>query len=83
MYKKESELKLKVIGLEDNQVSENTIKVKTSDPQDEIRSDKEFEGGVRQWMPGSFFVWGYQTIKNTTKADRVRDVFYINKVVVN
>ena len=82
MYKKESELKLKVIGLENNEVSENTIKVKTNDPQDEIRSDKEFEGGVRQWLSDSFFVWGYQTIRNTTKADRVRDVFYINKVVV-
>lgn len=82
MYKKESELKLKVIGLDNDEVSENTVKVQTNDPQDEIRSDKEFEGGVRQWMPDSFFVWGYQTIRNTTKEDRVRDVFYINKVVV-
>ena len=82
MYKKESDLKLKVIGLDDNEISENTIKVQTDDPQDEIRSDKEFEGGVRRWTPDSFFVWGYQTIRNTTKEDRVRDVFYINKVVV-
>lgn len=82
LYKKESELKLKVIGLGDAQTTENTVKLITSDPQDEIRSDKEFEGGVRQWMSDSFFVWGYQTIRNTTKADRVRDVFYINKVVV-
>lgn len=82
LYKKESELKLKVIDTEDQQAQENTVKVKTSDPQDEIRSEKEFEGGVRQWLPDSFYVWGYQTIRNTTKEDRVRDVFYINKVVV-
>jgi hypothetical protein len=82
LYKKESELKLKVIDIEDQQAQENTVKVKTSDPQDEIRSEKEFEGGVRQWLPDSFYVWGYQTIRNTTKEDRVRDVFYINKVVV-
>jgi hypothetical protein len=82
LYKKESELKLKVIGLEDEQVTENTLKVMTDDPQDEIRSDKEFEGGVRQWSSNSFFVWGYQTIRNTGRSDRVRDVFYINKIVV-
>lgn len=82
LYKKESELKLKVIDIEDQQAQENVVKVKTSDPQDEIRSEKEFEGGVRQWLPDSFYVWGYQTIRNTTKEDRVRDVFYINKVVV-
>jgi hypothetical protein len=82
LYKKESELKLKVIGLDDDQTAENTIKVKTSDPVDEIRSEKEFEGGVRQWSSNSFYVWGYQTIRNTTREDRVRDVFYINKVVV-
>ena len=82
IYKKESELKLKVIGLEDDQVDENTIKITTNDPQDEIRSDKEFEGGVRQWSSDSFFVWGYQSIRNPTKEERVRDVFYINKLVV-
>jgi hypothetical protein len=82
IYKKESELKLKVIGLEDEQVNENTIKITTDDPQDEIRSDREFEGGVRQWSSDSFFVWGYQSIRNPTKEERVRDVFYINKLVV-
>lgn len=82
LYKKESELNLKIIGIQDNEVSENTIKVQTSDPLDEIKSDKEFEGGVRQWLPNAFYVWGYQTIRNSSKEDRVRDVFYINKVVV-
>jgi hypothetical protein len=82
LYKKESELKLKTVGIEDGQGSENTIEVKTSDPLDEIRSEKEYEGGVRQWSSDSFYVWGYQTIRNNTKDNRVRDVFYINKVVV-
>ena len=82
LYKKESDLNLKTIGIQDDKVTENSIKVQTSDPLDEIRSDKEFEGGVRQWLSNAFYVWGYQTIKNTSKEDRVRDVFYINKVVV-
>ena len=82
LYKKESDLKLKMVGLQDEAVTENTVKIKTSDPLDEIRSEKEFEGGVRQWLPDTFYVWGYQTVRNLTKEDRVRDVFYINKVVV-
>ncbi len=82
LYKKESELKLKVVSTRDEQAEENTVKVTTSDPVDEIRSEKEYEGGVRQWFSSNFYVWGYHTIRNTTKEDRVRDVFYINKVVV-
>ena len=57
------------------------MKVKTSDPLDEIKSEKEFEGGVRHWFANSFYVWGYQSVRNSTKEDKVRDVFYINKVV--
>ena len=82
LYKKESDLKLKVVSLQDGQALENSIKVKTNDPIDEIRSEKEFEGGVRQWLPDAFYVWGYQTIRNSTQEDRMRDVFYIIKVVV-
>ena len=82
LYKKESDLKLKIVNLQDGQALENSIKVRTNDPIDEIRSEKEFEGGVRQWLPDAFYVWGYQAIRNTTQEDRVRDVFYIIKVVV-
>ncbi|HZI24991.1 MAG TPA: hypothetical protein VFD46_07940 [Chryseolinea sp.] len=82
LYKKESELKFKAIRIEDAGVVENSVKVQTSDPLDEIRSEKELEGGVRQWSSNTFYVWGYQTIRNTSKEDRIRDVFYINKVVV-
>jgi len=82
IYKKESELKVKTIVLADEVATEVTEKIKTPEPEDEIRSEKEFEGGVRQWVDNSFFIWGYHTIRNATKEDRVRDVFYINKVVV-
>ena len=82
LYRKESELMFKAIGIEDGEAVESKIKVQTSDPADEIRSEKELEGGVRQWSSNTFYVWGYQTIRNTTKEDRIRDVFYINKVVV-
>jgi hypothetical protein len=80
IYKKESDLKLKTILLEDNLVSEQTEKVKTLEEADVIRSEKETESGVRHWFGNSFYVWGYQTIRNNTKQDRVRDVFYINRI---
>ncbi|HEY9045697.1 MAG TPA: hypothetical protein VIN08_07360 [Ohtaekwangia sp.] len=83
VYKKESELKVKSIVLLTDESQEMTEKVKTNDPVDEIRSEKDYEGGVRQWYNNTFYVWGYQTIRNVTKEDRVRDVFYINKVQIH
>ncbi|MBL0742534.1 hypothetical protein [Chryseolinea lacunae] len=82
LYKKESELKLKSIVLSADTASESTTKMLVNDPVDEIRSEKETEGGVRHWMGNSFYVWGYQTVRNVSKADRVRDVFYIIKAEV-
>jgi hypothetical protein len=83
MYKKESELRLKSILLTDNKITESAEKIRTTFNEDVIRSEKEFEGGVRQWVGNTFYVWGYHTIRNANKDDKVRDVFYINKVVVN
>lgn len=81
VYKKESDLKVKTIFLSDGESQESLDKLRASEDLDEIRSEKEFEGGVRHWYKDAFYVWGYQTIRNNTKEDRVRDVFYINKVV--
>ncbi len=82
IYKKESELKIKSIVLSDGVIIETVEKIRTSEPDDVIRSEKEMEGGIRQWSRNSFFVWGYHTIRNSTKIERVRDVFYINKILV-
>jgi hypothetical protein len=71
-----------MISVKGEEMVENTAKVQTNDPVDEIRSEKEYEGGARQWFGNTFYVWGYQTLRNNTKEDRVRDVFYINKVEV-
>ena len=81
LFKQESELKSKTIVLKDEVSTEIVEKVKTSNPLDEIKSEREFDGGVRHWFANSFYVWGYQGIRNPTKEDKVRDVFYINKVM--
>jgi hypothetical protein len=83
LYKKESEVILKRFSMEADQSQENKIKVMLSDPLDEIRHETEQEGGILHWAGNSFYMWGYQTIRNTTKEDRVRDIFYVNKVVVH
>ena len=80
-YKKEFDIKLKAINLTDETVEDISEKIKPSEDGDEIREDRESEGGLRFWYGHSFYVWGIQTIRNTGKEDRVRDVFYINKVV--
>jgi hypothetical protein len=83
LYKKETELKIKWIALDDGSTEDLSEKIKSLEPADEIRSDKESEGGTRHWYGHSFYVWGYQTIRNVTKEDRSRDVFYVNKVEVH
>jgi hypothetical protein len=82
IYKNESELKVKSIVLDGDESEETTEKIKTTFPEDEIRSERDGEGGVSYWYGNSFFVWGYQTIRNNTREDRMRDVFYINKIEI-
>ncbi|HYC84832.1 MAG TPA: hypothetical protein VEB86_06400 [Chryseosolibacter sp.] len=82
MYKKESELRIKIIP-KDADPSDEVQKIKLTDPMDELRDEKKHEGGIKHWVDNTFYVWGYQTIRNQQRRDdRVRDVFYINKVVV-
>jgi hypothetical protein len=82
LYKKESELKIKSITLEEDTVTETSEKIKLNDSVDDVRDERESEGGIRHWLGNSFYVWGYQTIKNVNRNDRVRDVFYVNKIEV-
>lgn len=82
-YKKESELFTKAISMHDGAAKESSQKIRLSDPVDEIRSENESEDGIKHWTGNTFYMWGYQTIRNVHKDDRVRDVFYINKVVVD
>lgn len=84
LYKKESDLRIKSVSLEEGTPTEATEKIRLMEPSEEVRSEKEVEDGVRHWYDNTFYVWGYHTVRNPEKKEnRVRDVFYINKVVVN
>jgi hypothetical protein len=84
LYKTESELKIKTINLDDQQVVESTEKIKLSHPLDEVRTESEQIGTVKLWFGKNFYVWGNQTIRNKASTeDKSRQVFYINKVLVH
>ncbi|HEX8041516.1 MAG TPA: hypothetical protein VF490_20350 [Chryseosolibacter sp.] len=84
LYKKESELKIKTVSLADGAATETSEKIRLNEPGEEIRSEKEHEDGIRHWVGNTFYVWGYHTVRNPqNKENRVRDVFYINKIVVD
>jgi hypothetical protein len=82
MYKKASGLQIKSINLETQESHESSQKIKLSDVYDEIRNEQKQPGGITHWFNNTFYVWGYQTIRNKTKPDKTRDVFYINKIIV-
>lgn len=79
----DSMLKAKMIRLADSSSEDLSEKIKTLESTDLIRSERENEGSVRFWYENAFYVWGYQTIRNDAQNDRVRDVFYINKISVH
>jgi len=84
LYKNESELKIKTINLDDQEVAESTEKIQLSQPLEEIRSESEQVGTVKHWFGNNFYVWGYHSVRNrASNADKTRQVFYINKVVVH
>ncbi len=80
LFKKESDLIIKEIDLQDYKVSESTQKVKTKNSQDVIRSESK-DGRVRHWYDKSFYMYGYQTIKEW--EGKTKDIFYINRVTIN
>lgn len=81
LYKRESELKGKIITLGENENAEFTEKIKLSNESDDIRSESKTNGLVRQWYGNNFYVWGQQSLSNKEKRlEGNRQVFYINKV---
>lgn len=74
---------IKTIAISDGSTKATVEKIKLKEPHEEIRNEREIEGGIKHWIGNSFYIWGYQTIRNVQrKNERVRDIFYINKAVV-
>jgi hypothetical protein len=83
LYKKESEIRIKSIDLDNSESVEQVVKIRLMQPYDEIRMERVDEGSVKHWFDNNFYVWGYQTIRNKLSGEfKTREVFYINKIVV-
>jgi hypothetical protein len=84
LYKKESELKIKTVSTASDDTIDEVQKIKLKDAGDEVRNEKNNDTGLKHWTQNTFYVWGYHTVRNLNlKEDRVRDVFYINKLVIH
>jgi hypothetical protein len=84
LYKKESDLKLKIVNNITKEPKETSHKIQLTSSSEQIRNEKETEGGVGHWYLNNFYVWGFQTVRDVSKKnDKTRNVFYVNKVVVD
>lgn len=84
VYKKKSEIRVKRISRDTGKITESTHKIELLSPTDELRDERENDGGVGHWTDNRFYVWGFQTIRDASKkGDKTRNVFYINKLVVD
>ena len=84
VYKKESEI---IYQEEAGDLDEKPILKKTKlrllHEGDVLRNENENEGGVRFWYDHNFYVWGYQTVKDATRAEnQTRHVFYVNRITM-
>jgi hypothetical protein len=79
-YKKESDLIIKKINLQDGQVSESTQKVKMKSPMDVIRSEGK-DSRIRHLYGKNFYMYGYQSVK--FEDGQSKDIFYINRVAID
>jgi hypothetical protein len=80
LYKKESELIIKKINLQKDDVLESTQTVKMKSPMDAIRSESK-DSRIRYWYGKSFYMYGYQAVRY--EDGKVQDIFYINRVVID
>jgi hypothetical protein len=84
LYKKESDLILKRVNNLTKEVKESSHKIGVMSSDEQIKHEKENEGGISHWFLNNFYVWGFQTVRDAgRKNDKTRNVFYINKVVVD
>jgi len=83
-YKMEENIMTKLRFNSDRLAVDDTVKIKLNSPTDVLRNDSKEQGGFRYWYHTSFYAWGFQSIKDSTKeGDQDRYVFYINRIKVD
>lgn len=54
--------------------------LKLSEPEDEVRFERDFTSGAEPWYDNHFLVFGVHDIRPKDKSFKMRTVFFINKV---
>ena len=82
IYKKDNEIfsQNEIGDLEEKATVKQTL-IKLQNDREELKNDHDSEGTTRHWFNNSFYVWGYQVIKDPQRVlDKTRRVFYVNRV---
>ncbi|NOT75860.1 MAG: hypothetical protein HOP08_13120 [Cyclobacteriaceae bacterium] len=84
LYKKDNDIFYQEeLRADDDKPTVNQTKIKLNSFNDELKFDQTQEGSTRHWFGEHFYVWGYQTIRDKTRvSDKVRRVFYVNRITV-
>lgn len=84
VYRKKNDILFHKINLTSSESKKGETKIKLNDDFDQLRSEDDKGAGIRLWYENVFYTWGNHTIRNNNlKGDKTREVFYINKVVVD
>lgn len=81
-FKKEKEVRL--LRSFNDKIEIDTVESKVSSSTESIRHESEAASYIRNWYSNVFYVWGYQTLRNSSQGvlEAGRQVFYINKIEV-
>jgi hypothetical protein len=82
-FKGEDEIKF-LSRKPDDTIEIDTLTTRLTNPTEKVRSDSRDDGSIRLWYLNKFYVWGYQSIRDRSRAftEPSRYVFYINKIEV-
>ena len=82
LYKKDSELRIKSTNFKTNESIETIQKLKLNSPKDNIVSERKRIGEISHWFGNTYYLSGYQTIRNKGNSNKTKYVFYIIKIVI-
>lgn len=84
LYRNEDNLIYKSFDSREGVLLDSSVVIDTFKEFDEISRHTEKQGSIQHWYGNNFIVWGYQKISNNkyVQADKKRNIFFINKLLI-
>ena len=82
IYKDKDELIYTSGDKNGNIVTDSVVSISTLNPNVVIKYEESTSGKVEHWYENNYFVWGHHRIQNLATNER-RNVFYVNKIVID